>query len=279
MMRQSKGFTLIELLVVIAIIAILAAILFPVFAQAREKGRQSTCASNMNQLGKAILMYSSDHDEVLVPSRLVPGNNANDPGVRIWQQLVAPYVKNTDVYFCPNGRKPEPANAVPNWDNRGWFSIGYNAHIAGWYWAGGGLPNNPDETLMVPNRSMIKKPAQFVLLADAPNGPTGAPQGCRGYLADNNVYGGCLGEPTRQQRRSDITTYTNVGLMARHSAGVNLGFADGHTKWFRLEQVLPYTPEEFNARYPGRTCRFVDEYRDFNPAKTHWVIFNTCDPD
>jgi prepilin-type N-terminal cleavage/methylation domain-containing protein/prepilin-type processing-associated H-X9-DG protein len=276
---RRDGFTLIELLVVIAIIAILAAILFPVFAQAREKARQSTCASNTNQLGKAILMYAGDHEEVLPPSRLVPGNNPNDPGVKIWQELVAPYVKSVDVYFCPNGRPVVGGPFVPNWANRGWPSIGYNAHISGWYWTGGGLPGNPDETLMVPNRSMIKKPAQFVLLADSPNGPTGAPQNCRGYLTDNNWYGGCSGDGTGRQQRTDITSYIGVGIMARHSGGLNLGMADGHTKWFRIEQVLPYTPQQYQAIYGNRPCRFVDEYRDFNPAKTHWLIFNTCNPD
>src|SRR5712671_3772831 len=68
---QKRAFTLIELLVVIAIIAILAAILFPVFAQAREKARQTSCLSNMNQLGKASLMYVQDYDELLTPHRTV----------------------------------------------------------------------------------------------------------------------------------------------------------------------------------------------------------------
>jgi len=274
-MRHGRGFTLIELLVVIAIIAILAAILFPVFAQAREKARQSTCASNVNQLGKAILMYASDHDEVLVPSRIVPRNDPNNPGTRIWNELVAPYVKNVDVYFCPNGRKPD-GTFVPSWATRSWPSIGYNAHISGWYWVGGGLPGDSDETLITPNRAMIKKPAQFVLLADSPNGAPDTP--CRGYLTDNNWYGGCSGEPGATFRRQDITSYRGIGLMPRHSGGVNLGFSDGHTKWFRLEQVLPYTPQEFQARYPGRTCS-ADEYRDFNPARTHWLIHNSCNPD
>src|ERR1051326_5185091 len=84
-----RGFTLIELLVVIAIIAILAAILFPVFAQAREKARQSTCQSNFKQIGMAVMMYLQDNDEMF------PLGAYNPPGVPLiqWYDLVEPYAK------------------------------------------------------------------------------------------------------------------------------------------------------------------------------------------
>jgi len=105
-----RGFTLIELLVVIAIIAILAAILFPVFARAREKARQTSCLSNMKQIGLAMIMYTQDYDEKFVSLRQ---NNCHNPtGRRLnqgngqrcnyWIECVAPYVKNDQIFRCPS---------------------------------------------------------------------------------------------------------------------------------------------------------------------------------
>ena len=97
-MKRNKGFTLIELLVVIAIIAILAAILFPVFAKAREKARQASCQSNEKQIGLAILQYVQDNDETY-PVMFTPGNGA---GYVSWTEPVYPYVKSVQVYKCPD---------------------------------------------------------------------------------------------------------------------------------------------------------------------------------
>jgi prepilin-type N-terminal cleavage/methylation domain-containing protein/prepilin-type processing-associated H-X9-DG protein len=97
---RSQGFTLIELLVVIAIIAILAAILFPVFAKAREKARTSSCSSNLKQIGVAIMQYTQDYDEKL-PFRKPAGATEN----LSWRVLVQPYVKSTQVFVCPSNRR------------------------------------------------------------------------------------------------------------------------------------------------------------------------------
>jgi len=107
MFRKSRkwspaGFTLIELLVVIAIIAILAAILFPVFAQARNKARQSSCLSNTKQIGLAMMMYADDYDETL-PSSYYYINGANSQnGYVQWSGMIAPYVKNWQLFICPS---------------------------------------------------------------------------------------------------------------------------------------------------------------------------------
>src|SRR5205814_7641672 len=100
-MRRT-GFTLIELLVVIAIIAILAAILFPVFAQARDKARQTACLSNLKQLGLAQSMYSQDYDETLPRAILQLPDGSLFP----WPLAVAPYTKNTAIFRCPSDRNP-----------------------------------------------------------------------------------------------------------------------------------------------------------------------------
>jgi len=101
-----RGFTLIELLVVIAIIAILAAILFPVFAKAREKARQSSCLSNVKQIGLGVLQYAQDYDEKL-PNKWwwfvhTPTGYTTSTNYLTWPEVVMPYIKNDQVWQCPS---------------------------------------------------------------------------------------------------------------------------------------------------------------------------------
>ncbi|MBM3502076.1 MAG: prepilin-type N-terminal cleavage/methylation domain-containing protein [Armatimonadetes bacterium] len=101
-MKERRGFTLIELLVVIAIIAILAAILFPVFARAREKARQASCLSNLKQLALGALMYVQDYDERTAPLNAGANCNAALRTNGLAQHVILPYVKNTQLYLCPS---------------------------------------------------------------------------------------------------------------------------------------------------------------------------------
>lgn len=117
-----RGFTLIELLVVIAIIAILAAILFPVFARARESARKTSCASNLRQLGLASHMYSSDYDELL-PCEYYPCNNSLSR-LRLVRQIL-PYVKNTQIFYCPSAPVMGLADIVSSDANFTAGNLGY----------------------------------------------------------------------------------------------------------------------------------------------------------
>ena len=102
-MARRRAFTLIELLVVIAIIAILAAILFPVFAQAREKARSTQCLSNCKQIASAVYMYVQDYDETYSPNLYAHGATAYT-----FYDLHMPYVKNQGVFMCPSDRSQAP---------------------------------------------------------------------------------------------------------------------------------------------------------------------------
>ena len=147
--KKLKGFTLIELLVVIAIIAILAAILFPVFAQAREKARRTSCLSNMKQMGLALLMYADDNDNnITLYSAWCPATSAEmlkefswdgtwDPNnpVRCWAFGVYPYTKNKKIFRCPSGNRNELA---PNYGLNSHPDIGMPAEV-----------ENPADTIMI----------------------------------------------------------------------------------------------------------------------------------
>lgn len=135
---KRTGFTLIELLVVIAIIAILAAILFPVFARAREKARQSSCLSNVKQLMIAVLQYAQDYDETLPPGALAYATNGN------WYDLIGPYLKNTQILMCPSNRSYAIGYGW-NYQNFGYY---YASYGSGWCTSLGQVPR-PAETILI----------------------------------------------------------------------------------------------------------------------------------
>ena len=99
---KSPGFTLIELLVVIAIISILSAILFPVFARARENARRASCLTNLKQIGLASAQYTQDYDGWIVAARIDSKNPVNDPGEPTYADRLYPYVKNNQIFLCPS---------------------------------------------------------------------------------------------------------------------------------------------------------------------------------
>ncbi len=288
MRSVSRGFTLIELLVVIAIIAILAAILFPVFAQVRENARKTQCASNNKQMATAMIAYTQDYENNFPPSRayVFPINNQN---ARIWVAMVKPYIKNEQIHLCPSATDTrygdlwddEPQN---NRWGRGWVSIGYSAHLsAGWCWDlnGNGQCDPGSDPIMIPNVSMVREPSKMVMLADSFSGPTPAPHNCRGYLIDNDCVLGCSNtDPRRPAGVQPCTTgtlntifgagYLSLGLYHPRNEGLVVSFADGHAKWYRGRAVV------YNGRPLPPQCNTTALYRDMNDAGLRWMLFNNC---
>jgi len=246
MSNTRKGFTLIELLVVIAIIAILAAILFPVFAKAREKARQTSCASNMKQLGLGFAMYVQDYDEKF-PSGNVGSNNGNSDETG-WASQIYPEVKSTGVYHCPDDNtQPQTANGgtvVP-------ISYGANSNVSGSV-ALASFLSSSSTVLLFEVSGVTGDPTN----ATAPSGVVGngtplvdtvvyatnPAEVDAGALSDGFTYGAGT-VPVYNQAGEYETGYfpylpasplgydgTNAGL-GLHSGGANYAFIDSHVKW------------------------------------------------
>lgn len=217
-MKDRNGFTLIELLVVIAIIAILAAMLFPVFARARAKARQASCLSNLKQIGTAVEMYCSDYDGCLPwvnsASRFTAdviiqlGREAQyslfGPPYSVYgypyaEDVMASYVRNEEIWYCPAVGKNEAINATSSTltfgDNHGGYSFNYRT-----------VPNSPEMGSRPPTilrGSTIEsfpRPAEVALFWDI-----------RHWGVPNSM-----------------------GVRPHHFDGINVLWADGHTKWFNL---------------------------------------------
>jgi prepilin-type N-terminal cleavage/methylation domain-containing protein/prepilin-type processing-associated H-X9-DG protein len=219
-MRKQSAFTLIELLVVIAIIAILAAILFPVFAQAREKARAISCISNEKQLATAERMYLQDNDEVF--HELIPGGMNNlagevgEPG--IWMAVLQPYIKNSQVFRCPSSVIPE---VITTFAGRNTASIGMNSYLGAyfnWYWDA--ILHQPDIGGRFTPETLVQYPAVTVLFCDGFDHPVNG-RLPTGYWIDPGYGKG-----------------VRYGLSDRHSQGTNVAFVDGHAKWYRTNSIL-----------------------------------------
>jgi len=261
--QKSNAFTLIELLVVIAIIAILAAILFPVFAQARAKARQTTSLSNTKQMDLGFQMYKQDYDEKFPYFNW--GNSyfgSNTPSTghweSFWMNAIYPYEKNVQLYKCPSDLSQNtPENTAMFW----WVAANapvtasdlinkYNFQPS---LVAQEISYGTNEPLLnggfgVPSDALVDRPAQTLIVADMITALTGGPsQGRPDRTNPNDARHKFIMRRVAYAQGCDGTwwggdqSYHNPAWDAesctRHSSGSNIGFADGHAKWLRAQNI------------------------------------------
>jgi prepilin-type N-terminal cleavage/methylation domain-containing protein/prepilin-type processing-associated H-X9-DG protein len=266
--RSHSGFTLIELLVVIAIIAILAAILFPVFAKVREKARQTSCLSNEKQLGLGFMQYIQDNDEQYpngqpgLSAGCYGGNGGGTLGEG-WAFQIYPYVKSVGVYKCPD----DSANAT-----FGVVSYAYNSSLPGHSDA---IMTAPASTVMMfeangngaanqgadPSQTLAGVTADCYMSSYDPDVDTGGSPGGQDYyfagtLANMDPAAGHMGA-----RKANT-------LPERHTNGSNFLVADGHTKWTRPEQVS-------SGATPATSNQYQDQGGAYQAATTDNMSLNS----
>ncbi len=252
------GFTLIELLVVIAIIAILSAVLFPVFATAREKARQSSCASSEKQIGLGFSQYVQDYDEVMPTGHAYP--NTGGTYNTDWTVLISPYVlkvgfginnKRSDIYQCPDdnvaryqGYQPQTYAVASDCGG-----LGSPLGVVGTCNQGnddrwidgeayGGLSVTPDGlTTVSPGKpvSMFVAPAQLIVVVEAPGDSYN-------FLGNNHGY------------VSNANAQFPTGMTPYHSGGSNYLFADWHVKWMTPQQSEFIPGSTYTKSSYGATC-------------------------
>lgn len=282
-MRERRGFTLIELLVVIAIIAILAAILFPVFAKARAKARQTACLSNSRQIVTAFLAYNTDYDETWAPAyyyinKIPGGKGTSANGYVQWSGMIQPYVKNVQMFVCPEHRV------------RGWAPTCFTTPPV--YPPAGQVPLRPVNDIQVPRltyvtnetisprkkydaipnevvpEAAVERPAEVIVTAEytdfiqalldtSPTGgdaikshrPTNAVS-MGGAFFDGEAY--VVGTPIYALTAGQCWDAINAAIATNalgkhkicyinpimHNDGANYTMADGHAKWMKLEQTV-----------------------------------------
>jgi prepilin-type N-terminal cleavage/methylation domain-containing protein/prepilin-type processing-associated H-X9-DG protein len=240
-MRRPRGFTLIELLVVIAIIAILAAILFPVFAQAREKARATSCLSNQKQLGTAMLMYAQDYDEMypLWRAEGLPKTPEHPNGIITWVENMQPYCKNKALWLCPSDNTPGRSATNPRTQNSYWL----NAYIFRW----SGLAKYPPSVTL----AEVRYPATSILFSD---GPANTGEHC------------WPGPPTEWCGKQAGCRESQE----RHSGGIVFTFADGHARWHRVESLKSTTTPDDSATDDMPKLAGVNLRKPTNDGQNPW---------
>ena len=260
--RGHAGFTLLEILVVVAILTLLAALLFPVFSQARERARRTSCLSNLKQIGLGMLMYSQDNDEhlpawtnfwVCATNGTTGGIGPNDTTTcgddtadRYWDAAILPYIKSGDpgdlsvpdsggVWHCPASELDE-----------GYSSYGYSMGIA--------VYSLEEFYYLFPPEASLNDPARTVFVGDGGTaGRLGRPQDLQGY-AQKYV-------PGYEYYVGGVKAYSRDAPF-RHQGGANYLFCDGHAKWLGAKTIYPHPtppalPIPTGASYCARAAYFA----------------------
>ncbi len=237
---NKRGFTLIELLVVIAIIAILAAILFPAFAKARESARRASCSSNLKQIGISMMQYSQEYDERVVPGAV---GEVNVNGGTGWMGLLQPYLKSTQIFSCPSDGDTSVTGSVPL--SGDWLlgmphfhvSYGYNAYVGG--------SNAPDPVVSpdVPaggvSLAAIMSPSTTVMVAETGSNISTSNDPLK-WQPKPGAYS--LGDATAASvSLPSSVQYNTAGPIARHLETCNVLWCDGHVKALRIPKFYNQT--------------------------------------
>lgn len=232
--NKLRAFTLIELLVVIAIIAILAAILFPVFAQARESARQTSCLNNGKQIGASAMMYADDQGErwpivgsAIEPGTLLNGTKTNGRPFNGWSLIMQPYIKNRQAFRCSSMPPVFRGNGactvfngqpITNSYAYNWFlgsDSSYGSYGDGDYGSSPDLSRRWNKPI---RNSAISRPTNTIAFMHSGSVPPyGASWGCTYMTIETPDF------------------YNKIRMRVVHRNGDNLSFADGHSKWFEVK--------------------------------------------
>lgn len=250
---RGAAFTLIELLVVIAIISLLAAILFPVFARARENARRSSCLSNVRQIGLGIAQYTQDFDE------RIPHNDGAANGGR-WGRRVYPYVKNANVFVCPSSGDVTPF--FTNTASGGGSSYAINSNLTGFGTQGRSLAEMGDAsgTALVAETSVLSKNSnalysspdnldatKWLDYATVASDYQFRPPGC---FAASYTASACNSGNVYYTQNDGVSGNNNRRPVPRHFDGLNVVYADGHAKWTRIDAFLGPLPKGWDYGDP-----------------------------